>query len=74
MTASGIVREPRLLVEEDLQIGAEAVLAAALAATLVAYRRHLKEQNGRTDSGRAGSHWRTMARLEQMVRQTKPGP
>jgi hypothetical protein len=73
MTTSGMVREPGLLVEEELQAGAETVLAAALAATLVAYRRHKEKQNGRTDSRGAGSRWRTMARLEQMVRQSKPG-
>lgn len=43
-----------------------ALLAAAIAATLVEYRRTALQRNGQTRAECAGPNWRTMARLEQM--------
>lgn len=43
-----------------------ALLVAALAATLVEYRRTARQRNGQARTERAGPNWRTMARLEQM--------
>lgn len=42
------------------------LLAAALAATLVEYRRTAGQSNERVRSEGPGTNWRTMARLEQL--------
>lgn len=44
------------------------MLAAALAAALVEYRRHTKRRNGHTGSIGEGANWRVMARMEQLAR------
>lgn len=44
----------------------ESLLVAALAATLVEYRRHVGQRNASTRSEGAGPNWRMMARLEQL--------
>ena len=41
-------------------------LLAALAATLVEYRRRLEPQNGRGSAPGTGGNWRTIARWEQL--------
>ena len=43
-----------------------ALLVAALAATLVEYRRAARQRNGQVRAGRAGPNWHTVARLEQL--------
>lgn len=44
----------------------EALLVAALAATLVEYRRYVKQRNGKTESEATGRNWRMVSRLEQL--------
>lgn len=46
--------------------GEDAHLVAALAATLVEYRRHLKQRNGDTETESSGHNWRMVSRLEQL--------
>jgi hypothetical protein len=41
-------------------------LVAALAATLVEYRRYVKQRNGNTKSEATGHNWRIASRLEQL--------
>jgi hypothetical protein len=57
------------LIGED-QIGDDhdeaALLVAALAATLVAYRRHVRLAASGPRSEGSGRNWRTMARLQQL--------
>jgi hypothetical protein len=43
-----------------------ALLAAALAATLVEYRRHTEHRDGQAAPKSLGSNWRLVARLEQI--------
>jgi hypothetical protein len=43
-----------------------AVLAAALAATLVEYRRHVGRQNVHEAPEHTGANWRMVARIEQL--------
>jgi hypothetical protein len=43
-----------------------ALLVAALAATLVEYRRAARQRNGQVRTGPAGPNWHTVARLEQL--------
>ena len=44
----------------------EAFLVAALAATLVEYRRYVKQRNRKTESEATGRNWRMVSRLEQL--------
>jgi hypothetical protein len=44
----------------------EAYLVAALAATLVEYRRYVKQRNGKSESEATGRTWRMVSRLEQL--------
>ena len=44
----------------------EAFLVAALAATLVEYRRYVKQRNGEAESEVTGRNWRMVSRLEQL--------
>jgi hypothetical protein len=44
----------------------EAFLVAALAATLVEYRRYVKQRNGTTEPEATGGNWRMVTRLEQL--------
>ena len=44
----------------------EAFLVAALAATLVEYRRYVKQRNGKCESEATGRNWRMVSRLEQL--------
>jgi hypothetical protein len=46
--------------------GEETLLAAALAATLVEYRRYAGERNEHTGPNGANANWRLMARMEQL--------
>lgn len=46
--------------------GEEALLVAALAATLVEYRRHVNKRNDDIDLNKAGANWRMVARMEQL--------
>jgi hypothetical protein len=46
--------------------GEDAHLVAALAATLVEYRRHLKQSDGNTGAENSGHNWRMVSRLEQL--------
>lgn len=44
----------------------EAYLVAALAATLVEYRRYVKQRNEKCESEATGRNWRMVSRLEQL--------
>lgn len=44
------------------------LLAAALVAALVEYRRHTERRNGHTNSMGESTNWRVMARMEQLAR------
>jgi len=44
----------------------EAYLVAALAATLVEYRRYVKQRKGKSESETTGRNWRMVSRLEQL--------
>jgi hypothetical protein len=46
--------------------GEEILLAAALAATLVEYRRYVGERNEHTNPHGATANWRLMTRTEQL--------
>ena len=46
--------------------GQEALLVAALAATLVEYRRYVGQRSENNDPRRSGPNWRLMARMEQL--------
>ena len=46
--------------------GDKILLAAALAATLVEYRRYVGERNEQTGPRSANAKWRLMARMEQL--------
>lgn len=46
--------------------GEERLLVAALAATMVEYRRYVGQRNGKSDPQRAGPNWRMMTRVEQL--------
>jgi hypothetical protein len=46
--------------------GEDAYLVAALAATLVEYRRHLKQRSGSAETENSGHKWRMVSRLEQL--------
>jgi hypothetical protein len=46
--------------------GEDLLLAAALAATLVEYRRCVGERNEHTSPDGANANWRLMARMEQL--------
>ena len=43
-----------------------ALLVAALAATLVEFRRFARQRNRQVRAGHAGPNWHTVARLEQL--------
>ena len=54
---------------EEQQRGAAGegqVLAAALGATLVEYRRYVKQRSGASSSATGSATWRTISRLEQL--------
>jgi hypothetical protein len=44
----------------------EAFLVAALAATLVEYRRYVKQRTGKKEPEGTGRNWRMVSRLEQL--------
>ena len=46
--------------------GEDACLVAALAATLVEYRRYVEQRNGHIESESTGRNWRMVSRLEQL--------
>jgi hypothetical protein len=65
--------EPRTRIKADVGETArtfagkeDAYLVAALAATLVEYRRCVKQRNGNTKSEATGGNWRMASRLEQL--------
>lgn len=65
--------EPRMKIKADVGITArrfaskeDPYLVAALAATLVEYRRYVKQRNGNTKSEATGHNWRIASRLEQL--------
>jgi hypothetical protein len=59
VTAVMDAEQPQARLEEEL------LLAAALAATLIEYRRHVR-QSQHTDTQGAGVNWRLVARLERL--------
>ncbi len=44
----------------------EAFLVAALATTLVEYRRYVKQRNGKAEPEATGRNWQMVSRLEQL--------
>ena len=46
--------------------GEDAHLVAALAATLMEYRRHLKQRTGNREAESPGHNWRMVSRQEQL--------
>ncbi len=65
-----VVKIEKELVEDQAWTahGEGALLAAALAATLVEYRRHVRQRAAHLGAEGAGSNWQMMARLEQLRR------
>jgi hypothetical protein len=62
----GAVAEERLAV--DVEQGP--LLAAALAAALVEYRRYVRQQNKHAGPDSSRTNWRIVSRLEQLRSQT----
>ena len=65
--------EPRTRIKSDVGVAVQPLadnenphLVAALAATLVEYRRHVKQRSGNSESEVAGQNWRMASRLEQL--------
>jgi hypothetical protein len=66
--------EPRIRTKPDVAQrmqpltgqGEDAHLVAALAATMVEYRRHLRQTTGSTGADSSGRNWRMVSRLEQL--------
>jgi hypothetical protein len=65
--------EPRTRIKSDVGVAVQQPagnenphLVAALAATLVEYRRYVKQRNGNSESEAAGHNWRMASRLEQL--------
>lgn len=53
-------------------VGEEPLLVAALAATLVAYQRHVEQRNGSLPVQSTGITWQTMARWQQLAQTAPP--
>jgi hypothetical protein len=72
MTQLRARNEPETVTNSQTRLANDdrALLAAALAATLVEYRRAARQRNGQARAQPAGPNWRTMARLEQTRGQT----
>lgn len=68
MAESRVMSESKMVAEEQTRVGSAdgPLLAAALAAALVEYRRHVGQRKGHGRSGSTGIHWRMMTRLEQL--------
>ena len=54
--------------QQRVVAGEGPLLAAALAATLLEYRRYAERRSGANGTGSGGATWRTLSRLEQLVR------
>jgi hypothetical protein len=63
-----LLMEPVVEERAPLRIEEGQVLAAALGATLVEYRRYVERRSGANDAGSSGATWRAISRLEQLVR------
>jgi hypothetical protein len=71
MFESNVMEESAAQTEELLRSGSEGeALLAALAATLVEYRRRLDPEKAHGGSNASGGNWRTLARWEQLQDQT----
>ena len=66
--------QPYTRIKSDVEVtaqpfsdqGKDVFLVAALAATLVEYRRYVKQRNGSTGSEAVGLNWRMVSRLDQL--------
>ena len=71
MFESNVMEGSATQTEELLRTGSEdEALLAALAATLVEYRRRLDSEDAHGGSNGLGGNWRTLARWEQLQDQT----
>ena len=70
MIRSNVRVKPKRVVEEQPRTSMEdgALLAAALAATLVEYRTHVSQQRWHEGSAETATNWRTVACLERLRR------
>jgi hypothetical protein len=66
MELTAKVKENRVGDQPWTESSEQALLAAALAATLVEYRQHVQQRSNHTGSEGVGSNWRMMARLQQL--------
>jgi hypothetical protein len=68
MATVALMSEPQVMAEERLgmNVSEGPLLAAALAAALVEYRRCLGRRDGQTKDEDGGANWRMVARLEQL--------
>jgi hypothetical protein len=70
MAEVGAMAKPNTVVDQRPKREPEegVLLAVALAAALVEYRRHKERQGGQSSLGHNGTNWRVMARWEQLSR------
>ena len=66
MELAAKIRETSIESQPWTQASEEALLAAALVATLVEYRHHVEQRTDRPKSEGVGPNWRMMARLQQL--------
>jgi hypothetical protein len=68
MVEFSVRTESKLATEEAPGIGLDEgpLLAAAVAAALVEYRRHVKQYAGHSNLEGSGSNWRMVTRFEQL--------
>jgi hypothetical protein len=68
MTEIATMIEPRVRVEQLLgtDVAQGPLLAAAMAAVLVDYRRYLRQQNSQPHPDSSRTNWRMVSRLEQL--------
>jgi hypothetical protein len=71
MVELGVITEIGTVVEEGPRREPEEgeLLAVALAAALVEYQRHTKQQKEHESPGHNGTNWRMMSRWEQLTQQ-----
>jgi hypothetical protein len=63
-----ILKSDTVEAQPQVAMDEEALLAAALTAALVEYRRYVQQRNAQASPG-VGTNWRTMACVERLARQ-----
>jgi hypothetical protein len=68
MTGAVARIELEVVVEEreEMEVEQGPLLAAALAAALVEYRRHVRQRNGYAEPDNSRTNWHMVSRLEQL--------